>query len=91
MDTDWAAEMSMAHRAERERWAQSEAEHLAARARLAERIGRLESDLEHAMRGAVAAGAQICSLRCLVAELEAELDAAGCDDCGRDRADCEVG
>jgi len=69
MDTNWAAEMSEAHRAERAEWARQIAESDAARAKLAERCGRLESDL--------AVNAKLLARQCdLAREAEADLAAA---------------
>ncbi len=50
---------------------------------------RLRSELESARLGTVRAGAEVARLCARVAELEAALDVAGCDDCGCDCEDCE--
>ena len=73
---------------ERADWTRQILEADAARSRLAERCGRLESELASARLGAVRAGAEIARLCARLAVLEAEADANGCDDCDEDCDEC---
>jgi len=84
--TDWTLDLARQHAAERARWDAADAEHMAARARLAEECGRLrgqlriaQADLDAARRGAVKAGKTIAALRAYAGKLEDLAHAAGCE------------